>query len=109
MQAEGRVINTAQLPEEEEQEDRAGKDIENTVPDHLGGHRDNVATLRARPSNGVEEEEEGQISCSKEVPIPKDTSGGEGSVRGVPKEDVPTASRFNGRICECHCRDAYQM
>lgn len=37
VEAEGRVVDAAQLPKEEEQEDGAGEDIEDTVPDHLGG------------------------------------------------------------------------
>lgn len=33
----GRVVDSVELEEEEQEEDGAGEDIEDAVPDHLGG------------------------------------------------------------------------
>ena len=89
MQAERRVVDTAQLPEEEEEEDGAGKDVEDTVPNHLGGDRDDVAALCTCPCDGVEEEEQRQVACCEEVSLAEDASSGEGRVRTMPQKDVP--------------------
>ncbi len=61
LQAEGIVVCSAELPEEEDQEDGAGKDVEDAVPNHLGGDGDDVTTLRACPSDRVKEEEKGPV------------------------------------------------
>lgn len=33
----GRVVDSVELEEEEQEEDGAGEDVEDTVPDHFGG------------------------------------------------------------------------
>ena len=87
MQAERRVVDTAQLPEEEEEEDGAGKDIEDTVPDHLARGVDHVRTLRKSPTDGVGDEHEGEVDGREDVALAELASLGECAARGLPEEE----------------------
>ena len=60
-QAERRVFNATELEDEEAQEDGAGDDIEDTIPDHLRSRGDDIAALRQCPADRVGEEHECEV------------------------------------------------
>ena len=88
-EAEDVVVNVAELPEEQEQEDRSREDVEDTVPDHLGGDGDDVAALSAGPCDRVGDQHEGEEACADHVAGAERLAGGECSAWGVPEEHVP--------------------
>ena len=51
----------------DEEETWLGKDIEDTVEDHLGVGGDDVSTIGETPGNGVEEPEEGEDASGDSV------------------------------------------
>ena len=57
VQAERCVVNAAQLPQEQEKEDGSGEDVENTVPDHFRGNRNDVSSFRTCPCDRIEQED----------------------------------------------------
>ena len=89
LQSEGRVVDATKLPEEEEQRDRSGKEIEDTVPDHLGCGGDDVATFRQSPTDGVCQKHEGEVAGSSHVLSAESTVGSESSATTVPEKHVP--------------------
>jgi hypothetical protein len=89
----GRVVNGTELPEEQKQEDRAGENVEDAVPDHLKRDRDNVAALGTSLRGRVGDQHEGQVACTDEVPDAKGAADGEGTVGCVPEEDKPKRKR----------------
>lgn len=104
VQAERGVVDRAQLPEVEEEEAGAREDVEDAVPDHLGGDRDDVAALRARPCDRVRDQHEGEPACAREVRGAQARSVGEGGTRCMPEKRVPAivdqdraGTRYNRR------------
>jgi len=89
VEAEGIVVDITEVPQEDEEEDGSREDIEDTVPDHLGGDSDDVTALGARPGDGVDQEEEREVAGAAEIARTEDTSLGEGCVGCLPEEDVP--------------------
>lgn len=89
LEAERVVVDRVEAEEEEEQEDGAGEDVEDAVPDHLGRGADGVAALGARPADGVGDEHEGEVACGLDVAGAEGTAGGEGGRGALDEEDVP--------------------
>lgn len=89
LEAKGGVVYATEFPEEDEQEEGAGEDVEDAVPDHLGGNGDNVSALSAAPGDGVGDEHEGEEARADEVAGAQDGAGSEGRAGCVPEEDVP--------------------
>ena len=89
VQAEHMVVDSTNLPKEEEQEERTCDDIEDTVPDHLRGDGYDVGTLSARPRDGVGDEHEGEVARGEDVALAERAFLSEGAARCVHQEDVP--------------------
>lgn len=83
------MVGSAQLEEEEEEEHRACKNVEDAVPDHLGRDGDDVTALGAAPGDGVEEKEEGQVERREAVAGPDRSTDSDGRAGPVPKQGVP--------------------
>lgn len=88
-EAEARVVDGAQLEEEEEQEDGPGEHVEDAVPDHLGRRRDDVRALGQRPADRVREQHEREEARGEGVARLEGAAGSEGGARAVEEERVP--------------------
>jgi len=89
LEAKALVVDGAELPQEEEEEEGASDAVEDTVPDHLGGDRDDVAALGEGPADGVGDEHEGQESGRHQIARLESTRSGELGARCVDKKGVP--------------------
>ena len=89
VEAERVVVDAAELPEEEAEEDGACEDIEDAVPDHLGGDGDDVAALSARPGDRVGNQHEREVACSEVVAPADNTASCEARGRRLPEDDGP--------------------
>ena len=89
VEAEDVVLDAAELPEEEEQEERARDDVEDAVPDHLRRRRDDVRALGHGPADRVREEHEAQEACRDEVAAREGAAGRERRAWAVDEEDIP--------------------
>lgn len=89
VEGKGRVVDAAQLEEEDAQEDGDGEDVEDTVPDHLGGDRDDVTALGTTPRDRVGDEHEGEVARGLVVPHTERLARGELRAGSVPEEDEP--------------------
>lgn len=93
LEAECLVLNRVESPEEEEQEDGAGDNVEDTVPDHLGCGGDDVGALGASPADRVGDQHEGEEARSLDVAAAEGTVGGEGGAQALDEERVPERSK----------------
>ena len=89
LEAERLVVDGAQLPQEEEEEDGAGDAVEDAVPDHLGRRGDDVGALGEGPADGVRQEHEREEAGRGEVALLEGTAGGEGRAGAVDEQDIP--------------------
>lgn len=89
VQAERAVVDASQLPKEEEQEARAGEDVEDAVPDHLRARADDVRAFRQSPADRVGEEHEGEVGRGEDVAAAQDAAGCERAARGLPQQNEP--------------------
>ena len=89
LEAERLVVDGVEAPEEEEQEDGAGDDIEDAVPDHLARRGDDVRALRQGPADRVGEEHEGEEGRGLDVARAEGTPCGEGAAGAMHEQDVP--------------------
>lgn len=89
VQAEGVVVDPADLPEEEEEEDRSCEDIEDAVPDHLGARADHIRALRKSPADRVGEEHEREVGRRKDVAATEDTASCKRAARSLPQQCKP--------------------
>ena len=89
VQAEHMVVDSTNLPKEEEQEERTCDDIEDTVPDHLARGVDHVRTLRKSPTDGVGDEHECEIDRGEEIALLECTSLGERATGSLPQKNEP--------------------
>ena len=87
------VVDSVELEEEKQEEDGSSEDIEDTVPDHLRGRRDDVGTLGTCPADWVGEEEEGKEGGAEAVTAVESAVGSEGCAGSVPKEHIPKGDR----------------
>ena len=92
VQAEDVVVHTAELPQEEEQEERARNDVEDAVPDHLGARRDDVRALGQGPADRVRDEHEGEVDRGEDVALAERACLGERAAGCLPEEDPPVRS-----------------
>ena len=77
--------------QEEEEEDRAGEEVEDAVPDHLARRRDDVPALGARPRDRVRDQHEREPARTQQVCAPQAWRVGERRAGRVPEEHVPGA------------------
>ena len=87
------VVDSVELEEEKQEEDGSSEDIEDTVPDHLRGRRDDVGTLGTCPADRVGEEEERKKGGAEAVTAVESAVGSEGCAGSVPKEHIPKGDR----------------
>ena len=67
LQAEPFIVILPQCSEEEEEEDRTRKDVQDAVEDHLSGYRDDIGALREGPANWVKQPNEGDVPCRETI------------------------------------------
>lgn len=67
LEAQSGIFDAIQLPEEDEEEHRASKEIEDAVPNHLGRDGDDITTLSTSPGDRVGDKHEGEEACTGEV------------------------------------------
>lgn len=89
LEAERLVVDGAQLPQVEEEEDGAGDAVEDTVPDHLGRRGDDVGAFGEGPTDRVRQEHEREEACRGEVALLEGTAGGEGRAGAVDEQNIP--------------------
>lgn len=89
VEAEDVVVDAAELPQEEEEEERAREDIEDAVPDHLRARADHVRALGECPTDRVRDEHEGEVGGREDVALAEDTACCERVARGLPEQDPP--------------------
>ena len=92
LEAEGFVLDVADAEDEDEEEDGAEEEVENAVPDHLGGGRDDVGTLRTGPGNRIEEREEDDEPRTADVARAHAVAGVEPGAGAVSEKDGPRES-----------------
>lgn len=103
------VVNSVELEEEKQEEDGSSEDIEDTVPDHLRGRRDDVGTLGTCPADRVGEEEEGKKGGAEAVTAVESAVGSEGCAGSVPKKHIPKGDvQLDFRKYGAEMRDTYQ-
>jgi len=85
---EGRGVDVAVAPEEEEAEDRLGQDVQDTVEDSFGVRSDDVSTLGKSPGDRVQEPEEDGPGGADEVGAADFAADG-GGVLAANEDDVP--------------------
>jgi hypothetical protein len=88
-QPESAVVDAAQAVQEEEQEDRAGQDVEDAVPDHLAADADDVGAFGAGPCDRVDEPDSGEEGGAAHVGRAHGGAGVEGRGTGM-GEEQPT-------------------
>lgn len=89
LEAERLVVDTAELPQEDEEETRPREDIEDAVPDHLARGGNDVSALAACPADRVGDEHEGEVRRRDAVALADGAACGESRARCMPEEDVP--------------------
>ena len=89
VQAEHMVVDSTDLPKEEEQEERTRDDIEDTVVDHLSRGGDDITALRQRPADGVGDEHEAEVAGSLDVAGAESTASREVAPWCLDEQDVP--------------------
>lgn len=77
------------MEDEEEEENWAGEDVQDAVPDHLGRVRDDVAALGARPADRVRDKHECEEARRAQIAGTQDTASPEGRRRALQEEGVP--------------------
>lgn len=88
-EAKHMIVDAAELPEEEEQEEGARDNIEDTVPDHLRARRDDVRALSESPADRVSDEHEREVCGGKNVALAERASLGERAAGCLPEEGEP--------------------
>ena len=101
VQAERCVVNAAQLPQEQEKEDGSGEDVENTVPDHFRGNRNDVSSFRTCPCDRIEQEEEGKVTRGNDVTATKGAASCKGRAGAMPEQYMPIKGLFMSDAVEC--------
>lgn len=88
-QAERGHVDGAEVEEEGEEEDGAGDEVEDAVPDHLARRRDDVRALGARPADRVEHEQEREGGGGADVAAAYGTTCCEGRASAMAEQDGP--------------------
>ena len=93
LEAERGIVNGTKLEEEEQEEYGAGDNIEDAVPNHLRGRRDDIAALRESPADRISKEHERQEGRRLDVALAESTGSRECRTGTVPEEHVPNDRR----------------
>ncbi len=96
MQAKRMIVDSPNLPKEEEQEHRPSNDIEDTVPDHLARRGDNIRALAQRSTDGVGDEHERHVGRGHYVSLLQCAALGEGTAGRLPEKDEPDVDEGGG-------------
>jgi hypothetical protein len=109
VEAKGSIVDNSELEEEEEEEKWARDTVEDAVPDHLGGGRDDVGTLGYGPTNGIGDEHERKEGRRKAVATEEGAVGGECRTGSMPEQHVPK-SKFQSTLATKQVKGTtYQM
>ena len=90
MQPKESIVDIAEPPHEVVQEHGAEEEVEDAVPDHLAGGRDDVASFRAAPGDRVEHCHERDETSSADVARPDTSTCVESRARTMTEENSPT-------------------
>lgn len=88
-EAKHMIVDTAELPEEKEQEEGARDDIEDTVPDHLRAGRDDVRALGESPADRIGDEHEREVCGGEKVALAEGACFSECAAGCLPEEGEP--------------------
>lgn len=88
-QAKPGVVDGAEGREEDEQEDGAGEDVQEAVPDELARRGDVVRALADRPRDRVKEQEEREVRGTGPVPPAHRAADRKRASGGVDEKGIP--------------------